>query len=156
MQLRTNYACVQFFSFTLVVENSYTSSSIHPKLICSIPLSNLIQDENWFHLQCGCGTASYGYQQSSNPAYPSPYSSLSPYPPGPISGYILRPVDPVRNSGYAVAGGAGEGGIPVVHNQYGQIGYVQSPYGTLPNGPFYWQPSAGSPYERVLVGGLRF
>ncbi|RCN28836.1 hypothetical protein ANCCAN_25415 [Ancylostoma caninum] len=32
--------------------------------------------------------------------------------------------------------------------------YVQSPYGSLPNGPYYWQPSAGAPYERVSVGGL--
>ncbi|RCN32839.1 hypothetical protein ANCCAN_21342 [Ancylostoma caninum] len=117
--------------------------------------------------QCACSGSSYGYgyQQASYPStygygyqqqasYPSSYSSFSPYPPGPISGYILRPVGPAQISGYAVAGGYSGGGTPVIHSRHGQIGYVQSPYGSLPNGPYYWQPSAGAPYERVSVGGL--
>ncbi|KAL6742204.1 hypothetical protein Aduo_015376 [Ancylostoma duodenale] len=96
-------------------------------------------------------TYGYGYQQQAS--YLTSYGSFSPYPPGPISGYILRPVGPAQVSGYAVAGGYGGGGTPVIHGRHGQIGYVQSPYGTLPSGPYYWQPSVGAPYERVSVGG---
>ncbi|VDM74092.1 unnamed protein product [Strongylus vulgaris] len=87
---------------------------------------------------CPCGSSSYGYGgraaygYSGYNGYQSSYASssypsgsyYSSYPPGQISGYILRPVGPIKNSGgYAVAGGYNGGsGIPVVHQQYGQIG----------------------------------
>ncbi|EYB85440.1 hypothetical protein Y032_0298g1762 [Ancylostoma ceylanicum] len=92
----------------------------------------------------------YGYQQQGS--YATSYGSFSSYPPGQISGYILRAVGPAQATGYAVAGGYTGGGVPVTHSRYGQIGYVTSPYGSLPTGPYYWQPSAGAPYERVSVG----
>ncbi|EPB65264.1 hypothetical protein ANCCEY_15673, partial [Ancylostoma ceylanicum] len=41
----------------------------------------------------------YGYQQQGS------YGSFSSYPPGQISGYILRAVGPPQATGYAVAGG---------------------------------------------------
>ncbi|EPB68031.1 hypothetical protein ANCCEY_12879 [Ancylostoma ceylanicum] len=45
----------------------------------------------------------YGYQQQGS--YATSYGSFSSYPPGQISGYILRAVGPAQATGYAVAGG---------------------------------------------------
>ncbi|WKY08859.1 hypothetical protein Q1695_001776 [Nippostrongylus brasiliensis] len=106
--------------------------------------------------QCGCaqygGYNSYASYPTYAPSYPSNYASsyFSPYPPGQISGYILRPVGPATSGGYALPGGAG---LPVTHRAHGPLGYMQATSGISPQGPFYWQPSAGAPYERVSVGG---
>ncbi|KAK6023638.1 hypothetical protein OSTOST_10566, partial [Ostertagia ostertagi] len=53
--------------------------------------------------QCGCTPTSY---PSYQPAYQPNYVSSAYYSPGPIAGYILRPVGPAPNAGYAVPGGS--------------------------------------------------
>ncbi|VDL73096.1 unnamed protein product [Nippostrongylus brasiliensis] len=78
--------------------------------------------------QCGCaqygGYNSYASYPTYAPSYPSNYASsyFSPYPPGQISGYILRPVGPATSGGYALPGGGShtmastKGGFPPISN----------------------------------------
>lgn len=106
-----------------------------------------------FSLGCGCSTCcsstSYGYGRNYVPSYPS----LSSYPPGQITGYILRAVAPAAPRGYVTSSDYNRG-VPVLRREQGQIGYLKTPNGIIPNGPFYWQSEVGGPYEKVSVGGV--
>nr|CDJ82418.1 unnamed protein product [Haemonchus contortus] len=124
-------------------------------IILFLGLLNGLQYSEASFFGCGCRqcNCAQSYYPSYQPSYQPTYASY--YPTGPVAGYVLRPIGQAPYSGYAVSGVQAEsGGIPVVHNKHGHIGYLRT-NGNFPmNGPFYWQPAQGAPYETVSLGKL--